>query len=305
MLNWRTPTAEDVELLKKYTYEAGMISSDSSPVNIYLLREKYNIKIAEAEGFLFRKYTGEAIAGRSGIAYPMGKGDIGRAIELASADRAEKGQQLKLIYLTKDQCESVKRAGYDPEFFTDRGNSDYLYTAEHLWELAGRDNHKKKNRAKRFERLYPDCIVRYQSEYDEKFCRDILYVEEMWFMGQEERPDSAFLERQEIYEACATWNELGLTGAVVYTPDNLPVAMSIASGISEGYFDVHFEKCFGEYAQAGGFAYINRSFAGHLISDHDARWINREEDIGLEGLRRAKMSYNPDLLLDKYHCIIK
>ncbi len=304
MLNWRTPEAGDIELIKKYTDEAKMISSDSSPVNIYLLREKYNIKIAEAEGFLFRKYTGEAIAGRSGIAFPMGEGDIGRAIELARADRAEKGLPLKLIYLTREQCAMIKASGYEPEFLTDRGNSDYLYTAEHLSELAGRDNHKKKNRAKRFERLYPDCVTECRSEYDEKFCRDILYVEEMWFMGQEERPDSAFLERQEIYEACSAWNELGLTGAVIYTPERLPVAMSIASRISEGYFDVHFEKCYADYAQAGGFAYINRSFVKHLIAEHDAKWINREEDIGLEGLRRAKMSYNPDLLLDKYHCII-
>ena len=55
MLDWRTPEAEDIEILKRYTDEANVTSSDASYVNIYLLREKYNIKIAEAEGFLFRK----------------------------------------------------------------------------------------------------------------------------------------------------------------------------------------------------------------------------------------------------------
>ena len=115
----------------------------------------------------------------------------------------------------------------------------------------------------------------------------------------------AFVERDEIFEVCRNWKDLGLIGAVVYTGDDEPVAMSIASRISEGCYDIHFEKCYGEYARNGGFAYINRMFAKHLATEYDAKWINREEDIGIEGLRRAKMSYNPDLLLDKYHCCIK
>ncbi len=304
MLNWRTPGIEDMGLLRRYTDDAGFVASDASPVNIYLLREKYNIKIAEEKGFLFRKYTGEAIAGRSGIAFPLGAGDIREAVEIAQSDREENGKCLKLIYLTQEQCDALRSAGYDPEFQTDRGNSDYLYTASHLSELSGRDNHKKKNRALRFERLYPDCRLVCKSEYDEQFLHDIRSVEEKWFSDQDERIDSAFVERDEISEACRVWKDLDLIGAVVYTPQNEPVAMSIASRISEGCYDIHFEKCFGDHARAGGFAYINRMFVKHLIREYGAQWINREEDIGLEGLRRAKMSYNPDLLLTKYHCCI-
>jgi hypothetical protein len=127
-------------------------------------------------------------------------------------------------------------------------------------------------------------------------------VEERWFAAQTERVDSTFVERLEIYEACRYWEELGLIGAVVYA-EEIPVAMTIASEISRGCFDIHFEKCYGDYAQAGGFAAINRYFAEYLVRERGAQRINREEDIGLEGLRRAKMAYRPDKMLEKYHTV--
>ena len=68
-------------------------------------------------------------------------------------------------------------------------------------------------------------------------------------------------------------------------------------------FDIHFEKCYGEYAQVGGFSVINKFFAEHLMKEYGAEWINREEDIGIEGLRRAKMAYRPDMMLEKYHTL--
>ena len=301
MLNWRTPQAEDIDLLYQYTEKAGAFSSDASPVNVFLLKEKYNIRIAEQDGFLFRKYSGTNIPGRNGIAFPLGEGDISHAIELAVSDRHERGRVPEFIFLTEEQSEIIHSlTGYEMQ--TDRGNSDYLYTADHLAELTGSENRKKRNRVNRFERLYPGMRMQVSMSFDEKFCVDLLKVEERWFEDQEEREDSAFVERQEIYDACRYWEALGLIGAVVYSEDGTPVAMTLASKISEGVFDIHFEKCYGDYAQAGGFSYINKCFADYLRYEEGAHWINREEDIGLEGLRRAKMAYNPDRLLTKYHC---
>ena len=300
MLNWRTPQAEDIGLMYQYMEKTGAISSDTSPVNIFLLKEKYNIRIAEQDGFLFRKYSGTSMPGRNGIAFPVGDGDISHAVELAVKDRRERNREPSFIFLTEEQSKIIEETG-GFEMCTDRGNSDYLYTADHLAELTGSENRKKRNRVNRFERLYPDMRMQVSTSFEEKFCVDLLKVEERWFEDQESREDSAFVERQEIYDACRYWDALGLIGAVVYSEDDTPVAMTLASKISEGAFDIHFEKCYGEYAQAGGFSYINKHFADHLRKEFGAKWINREEDIGLEGLRRAKMSYNPDLLLTKYH----
>ena len=304
MLDWRTPTLSDVRLIKDYMDRAGAGASDSSAVNIYLLREKYNIKIAEKDGFLYRKYTGERIPGRHGCALPLGDGDLRSAIETLKEDRAANHKTLKLIYLTSDHCEKLRAAGYDPEFDTFAGNSDYMYTAEHLATLPGKKNRKKRNRVSHFESVYPECNIICRESVNEQFLNDMLAVEESWFLYQEERIDSTFVEREEIYDACKKWDDLGLIGIVIYNRDSEPIAMSIASEISPRYFDIHFEKCYDEYAQAGGFAFVNLQFATYLRDRHGAEWINREEDIGLEGLRRAKMSYNPDLLLEKYHCSI-
>lgn len=302
MLDWRTPQVEDIPGIREYMERAGMRGSDAAAANLFLLREKYNTKIAEQDGFLFRKYCGRGLAGRDGLAFPLGEGDIAHAVQLALKDRAEKKKDLKFIYLTEEQAKTLSGLK-ELEILTDPGNTDYLYTAAHLSELSGRNNQKKRNHVKHFAAIYPDCTLKVQTAFDEQFCKDIVEVEECWFDSQEERVDSAFVERDEIYDACNHWEDLGLIGAVVYTGDGTPVAMSIASKISEGVFDIHFEKSYGDYARDGGFAFINQRFAVCLRSDFGAEWINREEDIGLEGLRRAKMSYHPDQLLQKYHCV--
>ena len=88
-------------------------------------------------------------------------------------------------------------------------------------------------------------------------------------------------------------------GGILYV-NNIPVAMTIASKISENVCDVHFEKAIGEYAINGAYAAINKMFCERL---EQFTFINREEDIGIEGLRKAKMSYRPKIILKKYNAI--
>ena len=301
MINWRSPTLGDMNEIKRLVGATEADGSDACPVNIYLLREKYNIKVSMEDGFLFRLYTGTRMAGRNGVTFPLGSGDINAALEKLAVSAKEHGKPLSFIFLTEEQRDIVAAKFPEMQFDTDEGNSDYTYTADHLAELRGKDNEKKRNRVNRFGREYPDWEIRF-SDGDNPtfFTRDMISVEERWFASQAERVDSAFVERLEIYEACRDWDRLGLLGAVIYA-ENTPAAMTIASEISAGKFDIHFEKSYGDYAQAGGFAAINKHFAKYLVEKHNAQWINREEDIGLEGLRRAKMAYRPDKMLVKYH----
>lgn len=303
MLEWKRPEISDVEKIRQILYRTGEKGSDVSAANIFLLREKYNIRIAIKDGFLFRSYTGNRLPGRNGIAFPVGNGDIKKAVKELSRDRRERGLPLKYIFLTEQKKEWLLEQRTKTEFFTDSGNADYLYTAEHLGLLAGKKNHKKKNRVEHFRKMYPDFLVMFiKADNFYMFTKDIIAVEEEWFAAQEERIDSSFVERLEIYDACKFFRELGLIGAVMYVEER-PVAMSLASEISQGVYDVHFEKCYGEFARAGGFAAINQVFSKYLYEKRGAVWINREEDIGLAGLRKAKLSYHPDLILDKYHTI--
>ena len=306
MIDWKVPELSDMPDMRRAIEEAGVMGSDANAANIFLLREKYNIKIAFAAGALVRLYTGTRLEGRGGITFPLG-GDTEKALELLEADCVEREKPARFIFLTDEQREIV--AAHYPDMILDTtdGNSDYTYSAEHLSQLKGKENEKKRNRVSRFKREYPNMEIRFSDEDSDDMLTgallaDMTCVEEKWFALQEERPDSSFLERVEIYEACKHWEELGLLGAVIYVAD-VPVAMTIASRTSEGVYDIHFEKCYGDYAQAGGFAVINKLFAEHLVEKYGAKWINREEDIGLEGLRRAKMAYRPDKMLVKYHSV--
>ena len=97
------------------------------------------------------------------------------------------------------------------------------------------------------------------------------------------------------------FEELGLIGGIIYVNDS-PCAMTIASKINENTVDVHFEKAVSEYALNGGYAAINKLFSEKLDG---VTWLNREEDIGIEGLRKAKLSYRPKIMLKKYSAVEK
>ena len=156
----------------------------------------------------------------------------------------------------------------------------------------------------RFLREYPDFEIRYTDrEQSGVILQDMLRVEAHWLSEQEELPGSVLIERDGIEEAIKLWDQLALTGAVIYVA-GAPVAMTIAAEISPEVYDIIFEKSYGEYAHSGGFAAINQLFARYLLEHRSVKWINREEDMGVPGLRWAKMAYHPDLHLKKFEAVL-
>ncbi len=300
MLIWKQPVLEDVVKMRHLADLSGMAGCDSSAVNIFLLREKYNTKIAFSSDALFRSYSGSILPGRNGFAFPAGEDPEG-ALKLLVADCKERNIPVSFVFLTEEQKDLVSECCPEMVFETSEENSDYIYTAQHLAELKGKKNEKKRNRVNHFDRVYTDWEIRYFDNADSgDFLKDMIEVEDKWFEMQAETSPSSVIEKSEIYEACQNWDKLGLIGAVLYVA-GIPAAMTISSEISRGCYDIHFEKCYGDYSRAGGFAVINKYFAKHLWEKYDAKLINREEDIGISGLRNVKMAYRPDEMLVKYH----
>ena len=326
MLSFRPPEISDRIAVTNAVAEAGYMGSDASFANIYLLRKKYGTEIALQEGFLFRYYNGQG--SRRGYAFPLGADDPRAALALIAQDAAESGRPLEFCLVDEPRAQ-ILRDYFSGESATDiaaihfaenRGDSDYLYSAESLANLPGTTYRKKRNHISRFSRTYANYELR---EITGENISDALQVEKLWMnsgaAAESFKPcepsceceEAAWAERSEdeksrfaeycaIEEALQNFEALGMKGAILYVSGQ-PVGMTMASPIIPGVWDIHFEKVIDEYANNGGYAVINKMFAATLSG---ARLINREEDIGIEGLRKAKLFYYPLTILDKCHATV-
>ena len=106
------------------------------------------------------------------------------------------------------------------------------------------------------------------------------------------------LEQLALNRAFKSWDQLGLIGMAL-TDGEQVIAFSVASPLGNDTFDVHFEKAL-DVAE-GAYAAINQGFAKYLLEQYPhVRYLNREDDMGIPGLRKAKLSYNPDHMVEKY-----
>lgn len=298
MLEWSIPEAEDEDWINSCIAVSGTMASDASFANIYLLRNKYSTKISRYKDFIIRKYSGKGA--RCGYTFPLGKGDVAKALAEIEKDAKECGERLQFAFVTEEQKEVLENAM--PARFcysSDAGDSDYIYLRSELASLSGKAFHKKKNHFSKFVRTYPDYKY-----YEIGACNiyDAQKVADAWYYEHLQDEDASQLaEYKAIKEALENFEELGLIGGIIYVNDS-PCAMTIASKINENTVDVHFEKAVGEYALNGGYAAINKLFSEKLDG---VKWLNREEDIGIEGLRKAKLSYRPKIMLKKYSAVEK
>lgn len=298
MLEWSIPEAEDEDWINSCIAVSGTMASDASFANIYLLRNKYSTKISRYKDFIIRKYSGKGA--RCGYTFPLGKGDVIKALAEIEKDAKECGERLQFAFVTEEQKEVLENAM--PARFcysSDAGDSDYIYLRSELASLSGKAFHKKKNHFSKFVRTYPDYKY-----YEIGACNiyDAQKVADAWYYEHLQDEDASQLaEYKAIKEALENFEELGLIGGIIYVNDS-PCAMTIASKINENTVDVHFEKAVGEYALNGGYAAINKLFSEKLDG---VTWLNREEDIGIEGLRKAKLSYRPKIMLKKYSAVEK
>ena len=298
MLEWSIPEAEDEDWINSCIAVSGTMASDASFANIYLLRNKYSTKISRYKDFIIRKYSGKGA--RCGYTFPLGKGDVAMALAEIEKDAKECGERLQFAFVTEEQKEVLENAM--PARFcysSDAGDSDYIYLRSELASLSGKAFHKKKNHFSKFVRTYPDYKY-----YEIGACNiyDAQKVADAWYYEHLQDEDASQLaEYMAIKEALDNFEELGLIGGIIYVNDS-PCAMTIASKINENTVDVHFEKAVGEYALNGGYAAINKLFSEKLDG---VTWLNREEDIGIEGLRKAKLSYRPKIMLKKYSAVEK
>lgn len=212
---------------------------------------------------------------------------VGSAAPAASLEKlfSEFGDASPVMCATADMCEKLD----NKEAFsvTDaRYNYDYVYETDKLISLSGKKLHSKKNHVNKFIATYK--YFRFD-EISKSNIKDCMALTDMWFERKyTERDAFANAEYSSIVDLLENMDPLECKGLILYS-DSKPIAYSVGEYLSADTAVIHIEKADTDFD--GSYAMINNLMAKHVFSD--TTYINREEDMDLEPLRKAKLSYRP------------
>lgn len=225
------------------------------------------------------------------FAYPVGRGELFPAIECLHSRAQEAERPFLLQGITAEQKAALDAAFPGRFIFTPaRDDYDYIYSVEALASLSGKKLHGKRNHCNKFEATYD---WKYSPLVPALF-PDCLFLLDGWEAEKSGDPE----EYAAIRRVLEHWDELGMEGGILYA-DGRPAAFSIAEQITADTADVHFEKAL--EGIPGAYPMVARELARQLRAAHpEIMYLNREEDMGLPNLRKAKEEWYPAYLLEKY-----
>ena len=236
--------------------------------------------------------------------FPVGEGDIQAVLENIIADARERGIPCRITGLDQAQIELLESLFPGQfRFHCDRDSYDYVYDIHDLADLKGRKYQKKRNHYNRFRDIFPNYTVQ---PLTQDRIPAVLAMVEQWYVDKlQENPQGDYhMERAALKKALEHMEELGLDGVVILDGEEI-LAMTLGSPLSNDTFDIHFEKA--RAGAEGAYPVVNCEFARYLREKYpQVRYLNREDDLGLEGLRKAKLSYYPHHLVEKcWACLLE
>ena len=293
MINFCPIKLSDKSWVDEIVMSENSPSADYNFGNIYIWDKHFKQLVARCGGRMLTKLRYD---GKPTFVFPIGTGELRPAIELLREFAAWRGYPFCLRGIT-EQHRALLEAEYPGRFSysEDTDNADYIYLAEKLSTYSGKALHGKKNHCNRFEAQYDWHFVPMTRELIPA-CMDMLSV---WSEDNAARLDpSIAYEHDAIIRAFAAFEQLGLEGGVLYANGEI-MGFTMGEFASRDTFDVHFEKARADVN--GAYPMVCREFTRLLMAKHpELKYINREDDMGLESLRTSKLSYKPEYLLKKY-----
>lgn len=292
MINFKPVTLESKDEINKYLKQELILSSELCFTTFYIWQKAYDIRYAVIDGCLVIRFRDNGYP--PSFRVPLGNGDKKSAFKKCADYFAEHGFTPRIYGVTEDMSDFIKE-NYPDKFITEptRDYFDYLYRRDDLVNLSGKKYHSKKNHFNSFIRSYEyELSPIVPDDYD-----DIMTRYKEW------------AEISDKYLQC----ELESIGNLILNTDKLDVfgakikvggevcAFTFGERLNSDTAVVHIEKA--DTAFKGSYAAINKLFAEEYLKDFE--YINREEDCGIEGLRKAKTSYHPCRFIEKYAFILK
>ena len=292
MLDFRRVELEDRDRIEKLMHAAPDRGCEYTFGNIYIWHDTYNTDVAFTDdGMCIVRFTKETDA----FLFPVGNGNLADAIEQMLEDSKKRGVPFRVYGAGLQDLKELEMLF--PGRFEGHQNRDYaeyVYNSEDLIELAGKKYHKKRNHISRFLAEYPGYGFH---EITRENIADVRTMNDLWYSEYlAEETDSGLAH--EMAAAANSFDhffELGFKGGFIEVDGGI-AAFAIGEPINAETFCVHIEKAC--YNVNGAYTVINRDFARHFCAEY--RYINREDDVGQEGLRQAKLSYYPAVITEKY-----
>lgn len=295
MISFKNIELSDKEWIDACLKEADYQGCDYSFTSNYIWRNIYHVQVAKVMGTYCVKVE---YNGKTSYSLPAGKEHVKEAIECMMEDAKERKIPFVLRGITERWIPILEE--WFPDTFSitlNRDESDYIYSVDKLSTLAGKKLHGKRNHIHRFK----DSGDWEYLPITEDNINECFQMNQKWLETNLTSEDDGVLEESKAVEEILThFFELKVQGGILKR-DGEVVAYTIGEPLNSEIFVVHIEKAF--YNIQGAYPMINQQFV--LNNCQNYLYVNREEDAGDEGLRKAKLSYYPDILLHKYYAVLK
>lgn len=293
-IQFKPVTIESVDEIKRFLSMSRSRTCDYTVAGILMWAEYFHYEYAVVNDTLFIKGVAENDLGTPAFSAPIGEMALEESINMIVDYCREHNLPVMFSAVPEDRLADFHSLGAcQIEELVDW--SDYLYMADDLASLQGNKYSKKRNHVNKFASEHPGYEFRELSHdnIDEvkKFYRGL-------HLEHDDKDVTAEIERQQVFNVLDNYERLPFEGAVLTTPESGIVAFAIGEVIGDTLY-VHIEKMLHEINGAG--ETINKLFAAAMRDKYGVIYVNREEDVGDEGLRKAKMSYHPAALLKKYN----
>lgn len=291
-MKFKTLTLDDQPVFRAAEQAIPQMISDAGFTNLFIWKSYYRPTWLEAHGCLclLANPEGEEPFGLP----PLGGGDQLAALDLTLEALKEQTDRPMFKRVPEVLVNQIEAAARPYDCVHDRDNDDYIYLREQLCGLGGRRMHQKKNHYNYFVNHYQfECLPLTRALVPE-----LLNVQESWLATKEERniPSSHLTyEVESVHELLRHFEELNQLGLAIRI-DGRIAGFTMGEVISQDTVLVHLEKA--DYEIRGLFVALSSHFCRTLPPE--IVYINREQDLGLPGLRRSKESLKPDHLRQKY-----
>lgn len=290
MLSFKKPEISDKSWVNECLKHANSMNCEYTFGNLFIWSDSYKTQICKYHNFLIVRWIDR---GMYSYSIPIGEGDFTDAVNKIIEDAKCSGFTARIYGVTEGYLVMMQEAFFGKFTYEyDSGYNDYIYLTEKMSALSGKKYHSKRNHITFFKKSNPDWTF-------EKITKDnideCIEFHTKWIEEKDSDDEDYSFEFHALLKAFEYFDELDLIGGLIRV-DGKVVAFTLGEGFVNGNcFVTHFEKA--PALLRGAYPIICQEFTKNCLMDY--KYVNREEDLGIEGLRKAKQSYYPEIWLEK------